>query len=95
MRGRGERELLDALARRNAEHSARERPAAPAMPSVAAGEAFAARFLPPLPAPRPVPPHPGQPPSYPDLPGARDPLGLDHLATDACRPRPRPADHRP
>lgn len=83
MRGRGERELLDALARRNAEHSARERPAAPAMPSVAADEAFAARFRPPLPAPRPVPPHPGQPPSYPDLPGARDPLGLDHLATDA------------
>ncbi|MCX4968682.1 SWIM zinc finger family protein [Streptomyces sp. NBC_00654] len=84
MRGRGERELLDELGRRNAEHSARERPAAPAAPSVAAGDALAERFLPPLPAPLPVPPHPGQPPSYPDLPGARDPLGLDHLATDAA-----------
>ncbi|MFF2231979.1 SWIM zinc finger family protein [Streptomyces anulatus] len=84
MRGRGERELLDELGRRNAEHSARERPVAPAVPSVGAREAFAARFLPPLPATLPVPPHPGQPPSYPDLPGARDPLGLDHLATDAA-----------
>ncbi|MFI6138656.1 SWIM zinc finger family protein [Streptomyces griseus] len=84
MRGRGERELLDELGRRNAEHSARERPAAPAVPSVGAGEALATRFLPPLPAPLLLPPHPGQPPSYPDLPGARDPLGLDHLATDAA-----------
>ncbi|MFD9423200.1 MULTISPECIES: SWIM zinc finger family protein [unclassified Streptomyces] len=84
MRGRGERELLDELGRRNAEHSARERPAASAAPSVAAGAALADRFLPPLPLPLPVPPHPGQPPSYPDLPGARDPLGLDHLATDAA-----------
>ncbi|MFJ4962045.1 SWIM zinc finger family protein [Streptomyces sp. NPDC088729] len=84
MRGRGERELLDDLGRRNAEHAARERPAAPAAPSVTATGALAERFLPPLPAPLPVPPHPGQPPSYPDLPGARDPLGLDHLATDAA-----------
>lgn len=84
MRGRGERELLDELGRRNAEHSARERPATSAAPSVAAGAALADRFLPPLPLPLPVPPHPGQPPSYPDLPGARDPLGLDHLATDAA-----------
>ncbi|WP_326676722.1 SWIM zinc finger family protein [Streptomyces sp. NBC_01237] len=84
MRGRGERELLDELGRRNAEHSARERPAASAAPAVAAGAALADRFLPPLPLPLPVPPHPGQPPSYPDLPGARDPLGLDHLATDAA-----------
>ncbi|XMN09733.1 SWIM zinc finger family protein [Streptomyces griseobrunneus] len=84
MRGRGERELLDELGRRNAEHSARERPAAPAVPSVAAADALADRYLPPLPAPLPVPPNPGQPPSYPDLPGARDPLGLDHLATDAA-----------
>ncbi|MEI7029869.1 SWIM zinc finger family protein [Streptomyces pratensis] len=84
MRGRGERELLDELGRRNAELSALERPAAPAAPSVAADDAYARRFLPPLPPPLPVPPHPGQPPSYPDLPGARDPLGLDHLATDAA-----------
>lgn len=84
MRGRGERELLDELGRRNAEHSARERPAASATPSVQARDAVAERFLPPLPAPLPVPTHPGQPPSYPDLPGARDPLSLDHLATDAA-----------
>ncbi|CAM5670967.1 hypothetical protein SCALM49S_08937 [Streptomyces californicus] len=61
----------------------RERPAAPGLLSVAARDAFAVRFRPPLP-PLPAPPHPGQPPSYPDLPGARDPLGLDHLATDAA-----------
>lgn len=84
MRGRGERELLDELGRRNAEHSARERPATPAMPSVPAGDALVGRFLPPLPAPLPVPPYPGQPPSYPDLPGAHDPLSLDHLASDAA-----------
>ncbi|MFS0692155.1 SWIM zinc finger family protein [Streptomyces nitrosporeus] len=84
MRGRGERELLDELGRRNAEHSARERPAAPAAPSVPAREAFAGRFLPPLPAPLPLPAHPGEPPSYPELPGARDPLGLEHLASDAA-----------
>ena len=84
MRGRGERELLDELGRRNAEHSARERPTADPTPSVPAREAVAERFLPPLPAPLPVPPYPGQPPSYPDLPGARDPLSLDHLATDAA-----------
>lgn len=84
MRGRGERDLLDELGRRNAEHTARERPAAPAVPSVPAAAALADRYLPPLPAPLPVPPYPGQPPSYPDLPGARDPLGLDHLATDAA-----------
>ncbi|MFT9787979.1 SWIM zinc finger family protein [Streptomyces rhizosphaericola] len=85
MRGRGERELLDELGRRNAEHSARERPAAPPVPpSLPAAEAWADRFLPPLPPPLPVPPHPDRAPSYPDLPGARDPLGLDHLATDAA-----------
>lgn len=84
LRGRGERELLEDLGRRNAAHSARERPAAPAAPSVPASEALAGRFLPPLPAPLPVEPHPGQPPSYPGLPGSRDPLALDQLATDAA-----------
>ncbi|MFD8690060.1 SWIM zinc finger family protein [Streptomyces sp. NPDC059651] len=84
LRGRGERALLEDLGRRNAAHSARERPAAPAAPSVPAREAFADRFLPPLPAPFPVEPHPGQPPSYPEFPGARDPLALDQLATDAA-----------
>lgn len=49
-----------------------------------AREALADRYLPPLPAPLPVLPHPAQPPSYPSLPGARDPLALDHLATDAA-----------
>ncbi|MFE6976750.1 SWIM zinc finger family protein [Streptomyces sp. NPDC057682] len=84
LRGRGERELLADLGHRNAAHSARERPAAPATPSVSADEAYADRFLPPLPAPFPVDPHPGRPPAYPELPGARDPLGLDQLATDAA-----------
>ncbi|WP_406098040.1 SWIM zinc finger family protein [Streptomyces sp. NBC_01013] len=84
LRGRGERELLDDLGRRNAAHSARERPAAPATPSVPAQEALADRFLPPLPAPFAVEPHPGRPPSYPEFPGARDPLALDELATDAA-----------
>jgi uncharacterized Zn finger protein len=84
LRGRGERELVEELGRRNAAHSARERPTAAATPSVPAHEAFADRFLPPLPSPLPEPAHPGQPPSYPELPGARDPLALDHLATDAA-----------
>ncbi|WP_329542169.1 SWIM zinc finger family protein [Streptomyces sp. NBC_01358] len=84
LRGRGERELVEDLGRRNAAHSARERPAAPATPSVPAQEALSDRFLPPLPAPFPVEPHPGQPPSYPEFPGARDPLALDQLATDAA-----------
>ncbi|WP_405758506.1 SWIM zinc finger family protein [Streptomyces sp. NBC_01420] len=84
LRGRGERELLEELGRRNAAHSARERPPAPDTPSVPAGEALADRFLPPLPAPFPVDPHPGRPPAYPALPGARDPLALDQLATDAA-----------
>ncbi len=84
LRGRGERELLEDLGHRNAAHSARERPEAPAAPSVPAKDALADRFLPPLPAPFPVSPHPGQPPSYPSLPGSRDPLALDQLATDAA-----------
>ncbi|WP_393056870.1 SWIM zinc finger family protein [Streptomyces sp. LN549] len=84
LRGRGERELLEDLGRRNAAHSAHERPAAPAAPSVPARDALADRFLPPLPAPFRVEPHPGRPPSYPEFPGARDPLALDQLATDAA-----------
>ncbi|MFF8712495.1 SWIM zinc finger family protein [Streptomyces sp. NPDC015184] len=84
LRGRGERELLEELGRRNAAHSAKERPAKPDTPSVSAAEVLTGRFLPPLPAPLPVPPHPAQPPSYPGPPGARDPLALDHLATDAA-----------
>lgn len=84
MRGRGERELLDELARRNAAHAARDRRAAPPTPGVPAREALAPRFLPPLPAPLPPGPYPGQPPAYPGARGAPDPLTLDHLATDAA-----------
>lgn len=65
MRGRGEREILDELSRRNASLAARERPDAPAMPTVQAREALAVRSLPPLPPPLPLPPHPGHPPAYP------------------------------
>ncbi|HEY9437981.1 MAG TPA: SWIM zinc finger family protein, partial [Streptomyces sp.] len=43
MRGRGERELLDERGRRNAEHSARERPATQAIASVPASDALAGR----------------------------------------------------
>ncbi|GAB2918605.1 SWIM zinc finger family protein [Streptomyces heilongjiangensis] len=86
LRGRGERELLDALSRRNAARAARaaqeQRPAA--LPGVRASEALAPRALPPLPAPLPPPPHPEQPPVYPGAPGGPDPLALDQLATDAA-----------
>ncbi|WP_443062386.1 SWIM zinc finger family protein [Streptomyces sp. NBC_00457] len=86
LRGRGERELLDALSRRNAARAARaaqEREPAP-LPGVRATEALAPRQLPPLPAPPPAPPHPGQPPVYPAAPGGPDPFALDQLATDAA-----------
>ncbi|MET7615144.1 SWIM zinc finger family protein, partial [Streptomyces seoulensis] len=65
LRGRGERELLDALSRRSAAsaaRAARERgPAAP--PGVRASEALTGRPLPPLPAPLPPPAHPEAPPA--------------------------------
>ncbi|MFI6189508.1 SWIM zinc finger family protein [Streptomyces sp. NPDC051136] len=86
LRGRGERELLDALSRRNAARAARaaqDRGPAP-LPGVRAGEALSRRVLPPLPAPLPVPPHPEQPPAYPAAPGGPDPFALDQLATDAA-----------
>ncbi|KPH98453.1 hypothetical protein OK074_6281 [Actinobacteria bacterium OK074] len=86
LRGRGERELLDALSRRNAARAARsaqEREPAP-LPGILAREALAARLLPPLPAPGPLPPHPEQPPAYPGAPGGPDPFALDQLATDAA-----------
>ncbi|MFF4031753.1 SWIM zinc finger family protein [Streptomyces sviceus] len=86
LRGRGERELLDALSRLSAARAARaaqgQEPAP--LPAVRAGEALAARRLPPLPAPLPVPPHPEQPPAYPASPGGPDPFALDQLATDAA-----------
>ncbi|WP_419667767.1 SWIM zinc finger family protein [Streptomyces sp. 2-1] len=85
-RGRGERELLDALSRRSATLAARSARAEqePALPGVRAAEALAPRTLPPLPAPLPPPAHPEQPPVYPASPGGPDPFALDQLATDAA-----------
>ncbi|MFF1293878.1 MULTISPECIES: SWIM zinc finger family protein [unclassified Streptomyces] len=86
LRGRGERELLDALSRLSAARAARaaqDKGPAP-LPGVRATEALAPRRLPPLPAPLPVPPHPEQPPVYPAAPGGPDPFALDQLATDAA-----------
>ncbi|EFL35887.1 conserved hypothetical protein [Streptomyces viridochromogenes DSM 40736] len=86
LRGRGERELLDALSRLSATRAARaaqDKEPAP-LPGVRAADALAARALPPLPAPLPPPPHPEQPPSYPAAPGGPDPFALDQLATDAA-----------
>lgn len=87
LRGRGERELLDALSRRSAARAARAtRERAPqALPGIRASTALdASRRLAPLPAPLPVPPHPEQPPVYPAVPGGPDPFALDQLATDAA-----------
>lgn len=86
LRGRGERDVLDALSRRNAARAARaaqEQEPAP-LPGVPARDALAPRSLPPLPAPLPPPPHPEQPPVYPGAPGGPDPFALDQLATDAA-----------
>ncbi|MFF4250723.1 SWIM zinc finger family protein [Streptomyces sp. NPDC001663] len=87
LRGRGERELLDALSRLSAARAARaaqEKEPAP-LPGVRATEVVLAnRQLPPLPAPLPTPPHPEQPPVYPAAPGGPDPFALDQLATDAA-----------
>ncbi|WP_231406322.1 MULTISPECIES: SWIM zinc finger family protein [unclassified Streptomyces] len=86
LRGRGEKELLDALSRRSAARAARAaRDRQPqTLPGVRAADALAPRELPPLPPPLPVPPHPEQPPAYPSAPGGPDPFALDQLATDAA-----------
>ncbi|MEU1012768.1 SWIM zinc finger family protein [Streptomyces sp. NPDC005890] len=86
LRGRGEKELLDALSRRSAARAARAaRERQPqTLPGIRATEALAARERPPLPPPLPVPPHPEQPPAYPSAPGGPDPFALDQLATDAA-----------
>nr|WP_225825350.1 SWIM zinc finger family protein [Streptomyces sp. TML10] len=86
LRGRGEKELLDALSRRSAARAARaaQEKQSGTLPGVRAAEALAPRELPPLPPPLPVPPHPGQPPVYPSAPGGPDPFALDQLATDAA-----------
>ncbi|MFF3818401.1 SWIM zinc finger family protein [Streptomyces bluensis] len=86
LRGRGERELLDALSRLSAARAARaaqDQDPAP-LPGVRATDALAPRTPPPLPAPLPPPPHPEQPPVYPGAPGGPDPFALDQLATDAA-----------
>ena len=86
LRGRGERELLDALSRLSATRAARaaQDRAQDQLPGVRATEALAPRPLPPLPPQLPVPPHPEQPPVYPAAPGGPDPFALDQLATDAA-----------
>lgn len=98
MRGRGEPQLLDELARRNAARAASEAaapapvpaPRAPAAPEgTTARDAFAARAgLPPLPEPPPLPERPGHPPvfatSRPAGPGV-DPQALETLAADAAQ----------
>ncbi|WP_408646403.1 SWIM zinc finger family protein [Streptomyces jeddahensis] len=84
MRGRGERELLDELSRRNAAQAARPAQDAPPFPGVRARDALAPRQLQPLPPPLPTPPHPEHPPVYPAAPGGPDPFALDQLATDAA-----------
>ncbi|MYS27506.1 hypothetical protein GTW38_11305, partial [Streptomyces sp. SID7804] len=86
LRGRGEREVIDALSRLSAARAARaarDRGPEP-LPGVRAAEVLARRdrVLPPLPAPLPPPPHPEQPPVYPASPGGPDPFALDQLATD-------------
>ncbi|MFF4488781.1 SWIM zinc finger family protein [Streptomyces sp. NPDC001544] len=86
LRGRGERDLLDALSRRSATRAARAaRERQPeSLPGVRATEVLTPRELPPLPPPLPAPPHPQQPPVYPAAPGGPDPFALDQLATDAA-----------
>ncbi|MGX1541675.1 SWIM zinc finger family protein [Streptomyces adustus] len=86
LRGRSERELLDALSRLSAARAARaaqDREPEP-LPGVRATDVLAERRLPPLPLPLPLPAHPGQPPVYPSAPGGPDPFALDQLATDAA-----------
>ncbi|WP_374986904.1 SWIM zinc finger family protein [Streptomyces fradiae] len=86
MRGRGEQEILAALGHRSAARSAAEAGAAPPppVPTVPAREAVTAVPTAALPPPLPAPAHPGRPPSYPEAPGAPDPLALELLATEAA-----------
>ncbi|OON81663.1 SWIM zinc finger family protein [Streptomyces tsukubensis] len=84
MRGRGEHDVLDALARRNAHRAARRQDDSAGFPGVGAAEALTSRVPGPLPVPLPPLPHPEQPPAYPAASGGPDPLALDQLATDAA-----------
>ncbi|MFI6584793.1 SWIM zinc finger family protein [Embleya sp. NPDC050493] len=97
LRGRGERELMDELGRRNTARAAAEAAAdavsaGPAIPQARAadpaGLAFASRTeLPPLPPPPPLPDRPGRGPTLVDSalpePGV-DPAALELLAADAA-----------
>lgn len=88
LRGRGEREVIDALSRLSAARAARaaqEREPEP-LPGIRATDAVSRPDpeLPPPPAPLPPPSHPEQPPVYPASPGGPDPFALDQLATDAA-----------
>ncbi|MEZ3182760.1 SWIM zinc finger family protein [Streptomyces pimonensis] len=88
LRGRGEREVIDALSRLSVTRAARAAQDKEPEPlaGIRAAEVLARRdrVLPPLPAPLPPPPHPEQPPAYPASPGGPDPFALDQLATDAA-----------
>ncbi|MFI1422685.1 SWIM zinc finger family protein [Streptomyces sp. NPDC020731] len=88
LRGRGEREVIDALSRLSAARAARaaQGKEPEPLPGIRAADVLARRdhALPPLPAPLPPPPHPEQPPAYPASPGGPDPFALDQLATDAA-----------
>ncbi|OLZ67597.1 hypothetical protein AV521_24800 [Streptomyces sp. IMTB 2501] len=86
LRGRSEKDLVDALSRRSAARAARaaQDRQPDSLPGVRATDALAPRQLPPLPMPLPTPPHPEQPPAYPAAPGGPDPFALDQLATDAA-----------
>ncbi len=88
LRGRSERQVIDALSRLSAARAARaaqNREPEP-LPGIRATDALSRRGpgLPPPPAPLPPPPHPEQPPVYPASPGGPDPFALDQLATDAA-----------
>ncbi|MFZ4150848.1 SWIM zinc finger family protein [Streptomyces pseudogriseolus] len=88
LRGRGEREVIDALSRLSAARAARAaqgREPEP-LPGIRATDAVSRRGpeLPPPPTPLPPPSHPEQPPVYPASPGGPDPFALDQLATDAA-----------
>ncbi|MFK4067841.1 SWIM zinc finger family protein [Streptomyces sp. NPDC029674] len=69
---------------RHADDPAPRPPGGPVLPGVPAREALATEYRSPLPAPLAPPPHPGEPPVLPSLPGAPDPTALEFLVTDAA-----------
>ncbi|MFC8407211.1 SWIM zinc finger family protein [Streptomyces griseoincarnatus] len=88
LRGRGEREVIDALSRLSAARAARAAQGREPeqLPGMRATDAVSRRGpgLPPPPASLSPPSHPEQPPVYPASPGGPDPFALDQLATDAA-----------